>query len=368
MRRATASSCSSRTRTTSAVRVRNAAGSPNFVVVLHSDGTTGEYFHLERGSVQVRAGDRVARGQWLARSGNTGFSTVPHLHFGCLSNGARSNDRVVGRSLSDAPRCSGRAAQRRTLPEFRRLTRFRPAVHCRCASVRLGILPPTTGEPTAAYASFQLPCRSADVVFLCCCGRSTRRLLAADAAGEPANSVPVAAAPPVPNPAAPRLAALETRHLELAPNQEVVGETQVIFARYENTFSAIGRQYNLGYEEMRRANPGVDQWLPGEGTPIYLPTQSILPEAPRNGIVVNVPAMRLYYFATEKPKEAGAPEVLKVSSHPIGIGVQGWAHAVRRSQGHTEGQRSGLVRAGFDSQGARGARRPAAERRAGRAR
>jgi L,D-transpeptidase ErfK/SrfK len=142
---------------------------------------------------------------------------------------------------------------------------------------------------------------------------------------EPANPVPVAAAPPVPNPTAPRLAALETRHLQLAPNQEVVGETQVIFARYENTFSAIGRQYNLGYEEMRRANPGVDQWLPGEGTPIYLPTQSILPEAPRNGIVVNVPAMRLYYFTTEKPKEAGAPEVLKVSSHPIGIGVQGWA-------------------------------------------
>jgi murein DD-endopeptidase MepM/ murein hydrolase activator NlpD len=54
----------------------------NFVVVLHSDGTTGEYFHLERGSVQVRVGERVRRGQWLARSGNTGFSTAPHLHFG----------------------------------------------------------------------------------------------------------------------------------------------------------------------------------------------------------------------------------------------------------------------------------------------
>lgn len=54
----------------------------NFVVVLHSDGTTGEYFHLERGSVRVRAGQRVARGEWLALSGNTGFSTAPHLHFG----------------------------------------------------------------------------------------------------------------------------------------------------------------------------------------------------------------------------------------------------------------------------------------------
>jgi L,D-transpeptidase ErfK/SrfK len=135
----------------------------------------------------------------------------------------------------------------------------------------------------------------------------------------------VAIAPPQPNPAAPRLAALETRHFALAPQQELVGEMQVLFARYENTFSAIGRQYNLGYEEMRRANPGVDQWLPGEGTPIYLPTQTILPEAPRTGIVVNVPAMRLYYFTTEKPATAGGPDVVKVSTHPVGIGTEGWA-------------------------------------------
>ena len=54
----------------------------NFIAVLHSDGTTGEYFHLQRDSVQVRVGERVQRGQWLARSGNTGFSTAPHLHFG----------------------------------------------------------------------------------------------------------------------------------------------------------------------------------------------------------------------------------------------------------------------------------------------
>jgi L,D-transpeptidase ErfK/SrfK len=146
---------------------------------------------------------------------------------------------------------------------------------------------------------------------------------------------PVVVEPKGPDPKAPRLVAVETRHVELAKGQELIGETQVIFARYENTFSAIGRQYNLGYEEMRSANPGVDQWLPGEGTPIYLPTQSILPEAPRDGIVVNVPAMRLYYFTiekgttekgtTEKGAAQGAPDILKVSTHPIGIGVEGWA-------------------------------------------
>lgn len=54
----------------------------NFVVVLHRDGTTGEYFHLERGSVAVSVGEPVRRGQLLARSGNTGYTTLPHLHFG----------------------------------------------------------------------------------------------------------------------------------------------------------------------------------------------------------------------------------------------------------------------------------------------
>jgi len=59
----------------------------NFVVVLHSDGTTGEYFHLARGSAQVVVGERVERGQRLGRSGNTGYSTAPHLHFGVYRTG-----------------------------------------------------------------------------------------------------------------------------------------------------------------------------------------------------------------------------------------------------------------------------------------
>jgi len=134
----------------------------------------------------------------------------------------------------------------------------------------------------------------------------------------------VAVAPPTPDPSAPRLEPLDTRHFELKAGQEVVGTTQVIFARYENTFSAIGREYNLGFEEMRRANPGVDQWLPGEGTPLYLPTQTILPDSPQKGIVVNVPAMRLFYFTTEKSAADPAVSVTKVTSHPVGVGSEGW--------------------------------------------
>jgi len=68
----------------------------NFVVVLHADGTTGEYFHLQRGSALVAPGDRVTRGQPIARSGNTGYSTTPHLHFGVYRANADGSTQSVG--------------------------------------------------------------------------------------------------------------------------------------------------------------------------------------------------------------------------------------------------------------------------------
>jgi len=53
----------------------------NYVVVLHNDGTTGEYYHLEQGGALVDVGDSVAQGQLIGLSGNTGHTTMPHLHF-----------------------------------------------------------------------------------------------------------------------------------------------------------------------------------------------------------------------------------------------------------------------------------------------
>ncbi len=53
----------------------------NFVVILHSDGTTGEYYHLDKDGALVDVGDTVTRGQKIALSGNTGHTTMPHLHF-----------------------------------------------------------------------------------------------------------------------------------------------------------------------------------------------------------------------------------------------------------------------------------------------
>lgn len=53
----------------------------NYVVILHDDGTTGEYYHLLKDGVLVNLGDRVSAGQKIALSGNTGHTTVAHLHF-----------------------------------------------------------------------------------------------------------------------------------------------------------------------------------------------------------------------------------------------------------------------------------------------
>jgi len=106
---------------------------------------------------------------------------------------------------------------------------------------------------------------------------------------------------------------------DLAEGQDVVGELQRIRTREEDTFADLARLFNLGYDELGAANPGVDPWLPGEGTEILLPTQFILPDAPREGVVLNLASMRLFYFPP--PDKNGKR---KVYTHPIGIGRVGW--------------------------------------------
>lgn len=58
----------------------------NLIRILHDDGTFAIYAHLNRSSIRVRPGDAVARGQYIAESGNTGFTSGPHLHFAIVQN------------------------------------------------------------------------------------------------------------------------------------------------------------------------------------------------------------------------------------------------------------------------------------------
>jgi L,D-transpeptidase ErfK/SrfK len=110
-------------------------------------------------------------------------------------------------------------------------------------------------------------------------------------------------------------------------NEDVFGELQHIKARYEDTFVALARTYDVGFESMRRANPGVDPWLPGAGTQITIPTRFVLPRAPRRGIIVNIAELRLYYF----PEDSDAPPpgvpagARRVVTHPISIGRMDWS-------------------------------------------
>lgn len=119
------------------------------------------------------------------------------------------------------------------------------------------------------------------------------------------------AAPPIP---------LASHEFSFDPfRDDVIGSIQVITAEYEDTLSDIARRFNLGYEEIVSANPDIDPWLPGEGTRIIIPTQFVLPDAPREGIVINLAAMRLFYFPESK-----AGELQKVITHPVGIGRMQW--------------------------------------------
>lgn len=66
----------------------------NIVRILHDDGTHAVYAHLNWNSIRVRPGDKVKRGEYIADSGNTGFSTGPHLHFAVLRNAGLRMDSI----------------------------------------------------------------------------------------------------------------------------------------------------------------------------------------------------------------------------------------------------------------------------------
>lgn len=89
-------------------------GLANFVAIRHDDGTIGEYFHLQRDGVHVEVGERVMRGQQIGSSGNTGFSNVPHLHFGVYMTTSNGDQRSIdirfltSSGIVSRPRSGGR--------------------------------------------------------------------------------------------------------------------------------------------------------------------------------------------------------------------------------------------------------------------
>ncbi len=107
--------------------------------------------------------------------------------------------------------------------------------------------------------------------------------------------------------------------IEESNRNTVIGSTKIIYADERDTLLDIARNHGFGYQDMKLANVNVDTWLPDDGQEVVLPSQFILPVASMDGIVLNVPEMRLYYYP---PKEKG--KLQEVFTYPLGVGREGW--------------------------------------------
>ncbi len=110
-------------------------------------------------------------------------------------------------------------------------------------------------------------------------------------------------------------------HFRLPEKGDVIGESYtVVVEDPKQTLIDIARRHNIGYEEIRMANPDVSLWVPGVGTEVVIPAQYILPPAPREGVIVNLSELRLYYYPADKPGI--------VETYPVSVGREEFATPV----------------------------------------
>ena len=97
-----------------------------------------------------------------------------------------------------------------------------------------------------------------------------------------------------------------------ANGSKLVGENRFHVVKNDGgSLEAIAKEYGVGFLALLQANPGVDPYVPRPGSVLTIPLQTLLPDAPREGIVMNLAELRLYYYAPGKNT---------VTIYPIGIG------------------------------------------------
>ncbi|MEQ9448676.1 MAG: L,D-transpeptidase family protein [Rhodospirillaceae bacterium] len=96
-----------------------------------------------------------------------------------------------------------------------------------------------------------------------------------------------------------------------SPDQHAVGHLDLYVTGDSDVLLDVARSHGFGFTEFMASNRGTAPWFPPDGTPVILPGMHFFPDAPREGVVINLAAHRLFYF----PK--GKPEVI---TFPIGIG------------------------------------------------
>lgn len=99
-----------------------------------------------------------------------------------------------------------------------------------------------------------------------------------------------------------------------AVHGDVIGEITYYQAKADDNLYAVARRFDIGIVEILAANPGVDPWSPPPGERLKITTAHILPPGKREGIVINLSELRLFYY----------PDPYTVMTFPIGIGREGW--------------------------------------------
>ena len=107
---------------------------------------------------------------------------------------------------------------------------------------------------------------------------------------------------------------IESNDFYVTQDDDVIGGLAIIRLRKGDSLPDIARHFSLGINTVSAANPGVDIWVPEVGERILLPLSFILPDTPRKGIVINLAAMRLFYFQKNGKQ-------LAVSTYPVGVGT-----------------------------------------------
>ncbi|MGS4820431.1 L,D-transpeptidase LdtC [Raoultella terrigena] len=99
------------------------------------------------------------------------------------------------------------------------------------------------------------------------------------------------------------------------PGSRLVGQNQFhVVQDNGGSLEAIAKKYNVGFLALLQANPGVDPYVPRAGSVLTIPLQTLLPDAPREGLVINLAELRLFYYPPGKNE---------VTVYPIGIGQLG---------------------------------------------
>lgn len=107
-------------------------------------------------------------------------------------------------------------------------------------------------------------------------------------------------------------------HYALPEEGSVIGESYTVTVEEGDTLVDIAREHNVGYEEIRMANPDVSIWAPFADTDVTIPARRVLPDTDRQGIVINLSELRLYYYS-----EPGV-----VETYPISVGREEFATPV----------------------------------------